>query len=98
MEFEEVKSKTDAILGDTTVKMVSVPLEDLVWTIVNFDDRANQAEDKLAGMNHEASFYNKEDVEKLHSLVVERECYRARIDELARVIGQYTDFDTSRIL
>ena len=86
----DIQKVTDNILEDNKEVTIHIPLEDLVWTIVSFSYMMRYNEDE-AFLNPNISS------EERQHYINHREYLASRRDELARLIGQYSEFDTQRI-
>lgn len=84
----EIRKIVDEILKEDK-QTITIPLEELIWTIVcfNFD---------IKSIEEEINIDTKLD-RPIYDLHCEKECKASRIDEISRIIGQYSDFDTQRI-
>lgn len=88
-EIKNIRGIVDNILGEDKGIVLEIPLNDLVWTIVCFYDRLYALDDEIQELCELGMFYT--------DLRFEKEMLASRSDELARVIGQYSDFDTQQI-
>ena len=93
---EDLRNMTDTILQDDTDIILNVPLKDLVWTIVCYSQEMSNLEQEAFGKTYP---YLQPGMtqEQVDYLIDQREYTACRRDELARIIGQYTSFDTQRI-
>lgn len=89
--MEDIKKVAGNIVKDNDT-VLEIPLSDLVWTIVVFSYNMSTIEDEIFSEVHNT--INRDNLDKL---VMRKECTAARRDELARIIGQYSDFDTRKI-
>ena len=74
---------------------VNIPLTDLVWTMIVYSYEMRDIEDEL--FKHYPFRPRSMSLEMEQSLVNDKEYLACRRDELARIISQYSDFDTSKI-
>ena len=91
VEREDITRRVDNIIGEDNDLTFNVKLEDLIWTIVVFQYRLKEYDDEID------KAYNGRIYANLRSLITDKECIASRCDEIARIIGQYSTFDTSRI-
>ena len=89
MNCDEVKEMADKILGDNKETILQIPLKDLIWTIICYSLEMNEFE--------RGTYMGKSEVEYRDTLMVQKEYMACRRDELARIISQYSDFDTQRV-
>lgn len=92
-DITEVKEIVDKILGDDYDITVTLPLKDLVWTMVNYSFNIKEIEELI----HAATEDNIKLTQYNHRLLVDKECNAAREDELGRLISTYSNFNTQRI-
>lgn len=92
-DITEVKVTVDNILGDDKDKKITLPLKDLIWTIVHYNLNIRDLEDKIHSDVEDNIILNK----KNHFLLVNKECNASRADELVRLISAYSNFSTGRI-
>lgn len=90
MNRVEIKEVTDSILGDDRDIVCNIPLKDLIWTMVVYSVEMSNLEDEIFNSQQGNSV-------ELDSLINKREYRACRRDELARLISQYTSFDTQRV-
>lgn len=90
---EELKEKVDNIIKED--KTINVPLKDLIWTMVAYSYEMKYIEDKMFS-NYPLIPDNltEEDIDKLAN---DKEYLACKRSELARLIKQYSDFDTRKI-
>lgn len=93
---EDLRNMTDTILQDDTDIILNIPLKDLIWTIVCYSQEMSTLEQEAFGKTYP---YLQPGMtqEQVDSLINQKEYTACRRDELARIIGQYTSFDTQRI-
>jgi len=92
-DVTKIKEMVDIILEDDQDKTVTIPLKDLVWTMVNYSHNIKEIEELIHAVtedNINLTQYN-------HRLLVNKECNAAKENELGRLISMYSDFDTQRI-
>lgn len=90
MSSNEIKNIVDNILKEDKNIELTIPLKDLIWTITAFSYLMKNIEEEIFN----DSIFKTTKIEKL---INQKEYYACRRDELARLITQYTDFDTQRI-
>lgn len=91
----QVKEVVDKIIGEENELMVNISLQDLIWTIVSYSFNMRNIEDEIfKDYPFEPVTMRKIDVEKL---IKDKEYFACRRDELARLISQFSDFDTRKI-
>lgn len=86
----DIRKVTDNIIEDNKEVILHIPLEDLVWAIVYFSYSMRDDEDE-AFLNPNLTNSDRQ------RFIRDREYLASRRDELARIIGQYSDFDTQKI-
>lgn len=91
---DNIKDIVDKIIQDDDL-IINIPLSDLIWTIVVFSFSMRNIEDELFKRYpfRPLSLSKEEEA----NLSRDKEYCACRRDELARLIGQYSDFDTQRI-
>jgi hypothetical protein len=92
-DVTETKEMVDTILANDQDMMVTLPLKDLVWTIVNYNFNIRDIEEEIPSDEYDNIILNNQN----HNLLVMKECAAAKADELARLISSYSDFNTRRI-
>lgn len=90
---DEMKQMLDDILKEDIT--LNIPLEDLIWTIINYSYMMRDIEDKI--FSNYPYYPNNLSKRDYDSLANDKEYTACRRDELARIIGQYSDFDISKI-
>jgi hypothetical protein len=90
---DEMKQMLDNILNEDIT--LNIPLEDLIWAIINYSYMMRDIEDEL--FSNYPHYPNNLSPREIDSLANNKEYTACRRDELARIIGQYSDFDTSKI-
>lgn len=91
----QVKEVVDKIIGEEKELALNISLQDLIWTIVSYSlDMKNIEEKIFKNDSFKQGDLTKVDVE---NLIKDKECCACRRDELARIIRQYSDFDTRKI-
>ncbi len=90
---DEMKQMLDDILNEDIT--LNIPLEDLIWTIINYSYMMRDIEDEL--FSNYPYYPNNLSRREIDSLANDKEYTACRRDELARIISQYSDFDTSKI-
>jgi hypothetical protein len=93
--INNIKNIVDNILKENENKTIHIPLKDLIWTIVVFSYDMKSIEDKVFSDYPFQPMGMCEDTYK--SLIQDKEYLACRRNELARIIGQYTDFNTQKI-
>jgi len=88
MKIENIREIVDTIIKDNENIELIIPLSDIVWTIVVFYYRLYMLDEEIQS-NPQS--------DKMWSLKMNKECMASRSDELARIINQYSDFDTQHI-
>ena len=75
--------------------IVEIPLKDLIWTIVCYsNEMSNFEKEAFSNYPYYPRHKNEDETDRL---IQAREYKACRRDELARIITQYTDYDTSKI-
>jgi len=75
--------------------IVSIPLKDLIWTIVIYSkEMSNFEKEAFENYPYYPVHKSKDETDRILQAREYRACRR---DELARLITQYTDYDTSKI-
>lgn len=93
----DIKQVYEAILTEADKDtIVSIPLKDLIWTIVVFSQQMSDCEQEAFGDSYPRMQPGMTQ-EEVDSIISQREYLACRRDELARLITQYTDYDTSKI-
>ena len=88
IDWEEIKKEVDQLLGEDYDKFITIPLKDIIWTMVIYKKQ-------IYGLD-ELNMGNPSASERLVNSI-RKESVVARCDELGRVVSQYSDFDTSEV-
>ena len=88
-DISEIREICDAIITDDENKTITIPLTDLIWTIVCYNFDIKHIEEEI----------NIDDAmgRPFYDLICAKNCKSSRIDEIGRIISQYGDFDTQKI-
>ena len=92
----DIKQVYEAILTEADKdNIVSIPLKDLIWTMVIYSKQMRNLEDEIFS---EYPYYpsDKSKIE-VDNLIKDKEYKACRRDELARLITKYSEFDTQKI-
>lgn len=87
----DLKVMYNDIINDVEDTQISINVKDLIWTIMVYEHQLHLTEQELYDAMYGKIFGD------IRSLITQKECYASRSDELARLLSEYSDFDTQKI-
>ena len=92
-QLDEMKQMCDTILKED--KSIGVSLKDLIWAMIVYSYEMRDIEDKIfADYPYKPHNLSQNEYDYLTN---NKEYLACRRDELAKIIGKYSDFDTNKI-